>query len=131
MCYNRTDRGGIRMTIERFTKLGNIAISSEAVAMLAGGAVMECYGVVGMASQKLLKDGFAELLKRDNYSKGVVVSKNEEGYEIDLYVILTYGIRISEVVTSIQEKVKYTLEKTLEQSFTKVNVYVQGIKVVK
>lgn len=119
------------MSIDRFTQLGDIKISAEAISMLAGGIIMECYGVVGMASQKLLKDGFAELLGRENYSRGVVVKKNEEGYEIDLYVILSYGVKISEVVASIQEKVKYTLEKTLEQSFTKVNVYVQGIKVVK
>ena len=119
------------MSIDRTTQLGSIIISNDAVAMLAGGVVMECYGVVGMASQKLLKDGFAELLKRDNYSRGVVVKKNEEGYEIDLYVILSYGVKLSEVVASIQEKVKYTLEKTLEQSFTRVNVYVQGIKVMK
>lgn len=118
------------MSIDRSTQLGKIVISAEAVAMLAGGVVMECYGVVGMASQKLLKDGFAELLKRDNYSKGVVVKKNDDGYEIDLYLILSYGTRIKEVVLSVQEKVQYTLEKTLEQSFTKVNVYVQGIKVV-
>jgi uncharacterized alkaline shock family protein YloU len=123
--------GGNRMSIDRTTQLGSIVISNDAVAMLAGGVVMECYGVVGMASQKLLKDGFAELLKRDNYSRGVVVKKNEEGYEIDLYVILSYGVKLSEVVASIQEKVKYTLEKTLEQSFTRVNVYVQGIKVMK
>lgn len=119
------------MSIDRSTQLGTINISSDAIAMLAGGVVMECYGVVGMASQKLLKDGFAELLKRDNFSRGVVVKKNEEGYEIDLYVILSYGVKLSEVIASIQEKVKYTLEKSLEQTFTKVNVYVQGIKVMK
>ena len=57
------------MSIDRSTQLGTINISSDAIAMLAGGVVMECYGVVGMASQKLLKDGFAELLKRDNFSE--------------------------------------------------------------
>ena len=123
--------GGNRMSIDRTTQLGSIVISNDADAMLAGGVVMDCYGVVGMASENILKDGFAELLKRDNYSRGVVVKKNEEGYEIDLYVILSYGVKLSEVVASIQEKVKYTLEKTLEQSFTRVNVYVQGIKVMK
>ncbi|NLW29257.1 MAG: Asp23/Gls24 family envelope stress response protein [Erysipelothrix sp.] len=117
------------MSIERMTQLGNIHISQEAIAMLAGGVVTECYGVVGMASQKVLKDGFAELLKKENFTKGVVVRKDENGFEIDLYIVLMYGIRISEVVASIQQKVKYMLEKSLEQSFTKVNIYVQGLKV--
>lgn len=52
------------MSIERVTSYGNINISQEAIATLAGGVVSECYGVVGMASQKLVKDGWAELLKK-------------------------------------------------------------------
>ena len=65
------------MSIERVTSYGNINISQEAIATLAGGVVSECYGVVGMASQKLVKDGWAELLKKENYSRGVVVRKTE------------------------------------------------------
>ena len=61
------------MSIKKNTTLGNIKISDEAVATLTGSAVIECYGVVGMTSQKPLKDGFNELLKRENYSKGVVI----------------------------------------------------------
>lgn len=117
------------MSIERITQLGNIQISQSAIATLAGGVVTECYGVVGMASKKLVKDGLAELLKKDNYSKGVVVRQNDYGFEIDLYVILSYGVKISEIVKSIQQKVKYMLEQSLDQTFVKVNVYVQGIKV--
>jgi len=118
------------MSIERMTKLGNINISQEAIATLAGGVVSECYGVVGMASQKALKDGWAELLKKENYAKGVVVRKTEAGIELDLYIIISFGVRISEVVSEVQKKVKYVLEKTLEQDFVAVNVYVQGVRVI-
>ncbi len=119
------------MSIEQSNRLGSINISQDAIAMLAGGTVTECYGVVGMASQKLLKDGFAELLQIQNFKKGVVVRKNETGLEIDLYIMVMYGTRISEVVTGVQEKVKYILEKSLGYEITAVNVYVQGVKVVK
>ena len=71
------------MSIERVTSYGNINISQEAIATLAGGVVSECYGVVGMASQKLVKDGWAELLKKENYSRGVVVRKTDKGMELD------------------------------------------------
>jgi len=117
------------MPIERNTKLGNINISEEAIATLAGGIVAECYGVVGMASQKILKDGLAELLKIDNYSKGIVVRKVEDKYELDLFIVISFGVKISEVVSEVQKKVKYELEKSLDLTFSAVNVYVQGIKV--
>ncbi len=117
------------MPIERNTNLGNINISEDAIATLAGGVVAECYGVVGMASQKILKDGLAELLKRENYSKGIVVRKLEDKYELDLFIVISFGVKISEVVTEVQKKVKYELERSLDISFNAVNVYVQGIKI--
>ena len=83
------------------------------------------------ASQKFVKDGIAELLKKENYAKGVVVRQSENGLELDLYIIVSHGIKISEVVHEAQKKVKYMMEKTLELKFNAVNVYVQGVKVMK
>ena len=103
----------------------------DAVAALAGGVVTECYGVVGMASQKILKDGIAELLKKENYTKGIVVRNTDEGLELDMYIIVSHGVKISEVVREVQQRVKYMLEKTLELDFRQVNVYVQDVKVMK
>ena len=43
--------------IEKNNNMGTINISLDVVATIAGGAATECYGVVGMASKKRLKDG--------------------------------------------------------------------------
>ncbi len=119
------------MTISRNTQFGSVNITIDAIASLAGGVVSECYGVVGMASQKLVKDGIAELLKKENYAKGVVVRQKDDELQLDLYIIVSYGVKISEVVKEVQSRVKYSLEKTLELEFTKVNVYVQDVKAMK
>lgn len=119
------------MSITKSTQYGNINISMDAVAALAGGVVTECYGVVGMASQKILKDGIAELLKKENYTKGIVVRNTDKGLELDMYIIVSHGVKISEVVREVQQRVKYMLEKTLELDFRQVNVYVQDVKVMK
>ena len=78
------------MSISKSTQYGNIEISIDAIASLAGGVVTECYGVVGMASQKFLKDGIAELLKKENYAKGVVVRQKDDHLELDLYLSLIH-----------------------------------------
>ncbi|NBK96990.1 MAG: Asp23/Gls24 family envelope stress response protein [Erysipelotrichia bacterium] len=118
------------MSVTRNTKFGDINISKEAITSLAGGVVSECYGVVGMASQKMLKDGLAELLKKENYAKGVIVKENEGMLDLDLYIIVSHGVKISEVVLEVQKKVKYVLEQSLEIEINAVNVYVQGVKVM-
>lgn len=119
------------MSIKKESDLGSVQISDEAIAILAGGAVTESYGVVGMASQKMLTDGFYELLKKENYSKGVIVQNTDKGLSVDLYIVVSYGVKISEVVREIQKRVKYTLEKALNMDVASVNVYVQDIKVVR
>ena len=103
------------MSISKSTQYGNINVSIDAIASLAGGVVTECYGVVGMASQKFVKDGIAELLKKDNYAKGVVVRQlDNNDLELDLYIIVSYGVKISEIVHEVQMRVKYMLEKNLD-----------------
>jgi len=118
------------MSIARKTEFGSINIEKEAIATLAGGAISECYGVVGMASRKFFKDGIAELLKTENYAKGVVIRKKEEDLELDLYIIVSYGVRISEIVLEAQKRVAYVIKKVLDLNFKQINIYVQGIKVI-
>lgn len=118
------------MDVERKTNYGNIKVSQDAIASLAGGVITECYGVVGMTTKNYIKDGFYELLKMENYGKGVVVKNTQEGLNIDLYVIVSYDVKISEVVAEAQKKVKYVLEKSLSVNVNSVNVFVQGIEVV-
>ena len=65
--------------------VGNIDISTDVIATICGGAATECYGVVGMASQKMM-DGFYDLLGKDNYSKGIVVEEGQTGSIINLYI---------------------------------------------
>ena len=58
------------------TDLGQVIIDEEVIATYAGINAIECFGIVGMASVNM-KDGFAQLLKRDNVSKGVHIKIND------------------------------------------------------
>ena len=116
--------------IEKNTNLGSVNISLDVVSTVAGGAATECYGVVGMASQKKLKDGFYELLKKENFSKGIIASDGETGLILDLYIILGYGIKINEILVEVQKKVKYVVESTLDVKVEAVNVMFKGFVIL-
>ena len=109
---------------------GYINIDDNVIATIAGLSAMESYGIVGMAS-KNATDGFFELLKWDNLSKGVKIFADKDEVSIDLHVILEYGIRISVVAENIIEKVKFNVENLTGLKVNKINVYVQGIRVEK
>lgn len=91
----------------------------------------ENFGIVGMASRHQIRDGLTDILRRENYTKGVIVRQEEEGIHIDMYIIVSFGTKISEVAHNVQERVKYTLEKTLGITVESVNIYVQGVRVIK
>jgi uncharacterized alkaline shock family protein YloU len=117
------------MSIELKTQYGNIDISNDVITTIAGGAAVECYGIVGMASKKQLKDGIAEILKRENFTKGVVVRQENDEIHIDMFIIVSYGTKISEIAHNVQTQVKYTLNQTLGLAVETVNIYVQGVRV--
>lgn len=118
------------MTIEMKTNYGRIDVSKEVVAVIAGGAAIDCYGIVGMASQKQLKDGITDLLGKENLARGVVIREMEdEEIHIDMYIIVSYGTKISEVAHNVQSKVKYQLEQMLGLKVDSVNIFVQGVRV--
>jgi uncharacterized alkaline shock family protein YloU len=107
---------------------GRIEVFPSAVAAIAGHAATRCYGISGMAGRGL-RDGFAELLRRENVDKGVdVVQVEDSGLAIDVYVIVQYGIRISEVAHNLQETVKFEVERSVNVPVVKVNVNVQGVR---
>lgn len=108
--------------------LGEIEVSKEVIALLAGNAAVECYGLVGMASRKM-SDGIAELLGRDSLSKGVEVKITEDTFTIDLYIIVQYGTKIHEVAHNVVEKVNFVLTKTLGFGPDKTNVIVHGVRI--
>lgn len=109
---------------------GAVQISNEVLADIAGFAALECYGIVGMASQTL-RDGVAQLLSMDKLRKGVRVSSDGEGVTVDLYVVGEYGTNLGEVAHNMSDRVKYVLTTMAEVRVDDVHVHIQGIKVRK
>ncbi len=108
--------------------LGKIEVSPRAIASIAGEAVLRCYGVVGMAAATL-RDGIAELLQGDSYHRGVEAKLINNRIVIDLYVVIEYGTRISEVAQNVMQSVKFSVERALGMPVAEVNVHVQGLRV--
>jgi uncharacterized alkaline shock family protein YloU len=109
------------------TRWGRVEVFPSAIAAIAGHAAMGCYGITGMAARGL-RDGVAELLRRESVDRGVEVVEIEGGLAIDVYVIVQYGIRISEVAHNLQETVKFEVERAVNVPVVEVNVNVQGVR---
>lgn len=107
---------------------GSINYSVDVLANIVGISTMECYGVVGMAS-KNASDGFWELLRGENLSKGVKINSKDNNITIELYIIVEYGTKISVIANNIIQKVKYNIENYTGLKVSSITVNVQGVRV--
>lgn len=117
------------MAIKIQTPNGQITLNNEVIATVVGAAVTDNYGVVGMVSKNVIRDNITEILKKDNYAKGVVITQQGNDVAVDVYILVTYGTKISVICQNIQQAVKYNVEQLLGFETSYVNVHVQGVKV--
>jgi uncharacterized alkaline shock family protein YloU len=110
---------------EKAEKQGVIKISEEVVATIAGLAAAEVAGIAGMSGG--IAGDLVEKLGRKNLSKGIKVDVGEKEANIDLNVIVDYGVNIHEVAVQLQNSVRNAVENMTGLDVVNVNVHIQGL----
>lgn len=110
------------------TPYGLVSVNEEILLKVAGYSAVESYGIVGMAAKRST-DGIVQLLGMENIGRGVRVRAFEDSVEVDLFIIVQYGISISAVAENIIETVKYNVEHLTGIQVKRVNVCVEDIRV--
>lgn len=109
---------------------GKVLIDPEVIATYAGSVAVGCFGIVGMAAINV-KDGLVKLLKKDYLSHGINVSISDEGaITIDFHVIVAYDVNIVTVSENLSHTVKYKVEAFTGMKIDKINIIVEGIRVI-
>ena len=111
------------------THMGNITIDNEVIAQYAGSVAMECFGIVGMAGINV-KDGLVKLLKKDSMTRGINVSINNNKLTLNFHVIVAYGVSILAVSDNLISSVKYKVEQFTGIEIEKINIFVEGVRVI-
>ena len=109
------------------THMGNITIDKEVIAQYAGTVAMECFGIVGMGIT--VKD-VVKLLIKDNLAKGITVTINNNKLTLDFHVIVSYGVSILAVSDNLIDNVKYKVEEFTGMEIEKINIFVEGVRVI-
>jgi len=111
------------------THMGNILINNEVIAQYAGAVAMECFGIVGMAGVNV-KDGLVKLLKMDSVTRGIQVELHNNKLVLNFHVIVAYGVSILAVSENLISNVQYKVEEFTGMEIEKINIYVEGVRVI-
>ena len=112
------------------THMGNISIDNEVIAQYAGSVAYECFGIVGMAGVNM-KEGIATLLKKETMTRGITVNMTSRNLlVIDFHVIVSYGVSIPAVCDNLMQSVKYRVEEFTGIEVEKINIFVEGVRLI-
>ncbi len=104
---------------------GEITITTDAIAQLAGLTAAECYGVVGAQP----KGGrLARLVSRDRPERGVEVVRTPDGLVITLRVVIEHGLNLAEVASTVRSHVAYEVTRLTGIPTASVEVVIADVR---
>lgn len=77
-----------------------------------------------------MKDGLVKLLKRDSLKHGINVLIVDNKVTLEFHVIVAYGVSISAVSDNLISNVKYKVEEFTGLAIEKINILVEGVRVI-
>lgn len=104
---------------------GEITITTDAIAQLAGLTAAECYGVVGAAPKGGL---LGRLVSRDRPERGVGVVRGPEGLRITLRVVVEHGLNLAEVASTVRSHVGYEVSRLTGIPTASVEVVIADVR---
>ena len=88
------------------TQMGAVMIDPEVIARYAGSVAV------------------------DNLTRGVNVQINDNKITLSFHVIVAYGVSISAVSDNLMSNVKYKVEEFTGMTIEKINIFVEGVRVI-
>ncbi len=109
-------------------RLGKITLSECYLSKLIGNEVTSCFGVVGMVPNGSKQKIFNKLSKNEQMDTGIKVIEDTDSISVELHIVVTYGMNINAIASSITEKVEYIVKEATGIDVKKVVVKIDGIK---
>ena len=110
------------------TRTGSICFTENFLSKLIGNAVTSCFGVAGMMPSSNRQRLFGLVTKEQALDTGIEVTGDADQINVEIHIMVTYGMNIAAIAASITEKVKYVVKESTGITVNKVNVKVDGIK---
>lgn len=108
------------------TSIGKVFYSNELIKGTIAMSAMECSGVVGLANCDV-KDGVCDVSK-SNINNGVKISLHDGKLDVDIFLIVKYGIKVYVIANEVIKKIKTNVENCIGIHINSITVNVQGVR---
>jgi uncharacterized alkaline shock family protein YloU len=108
------------------TELGAIRVHNSVIASIARLAALKVPGVVEMSGS--FAEGLASMVGKASFDRGIKVDMEDQKVNLDLHIVIAFGVRIPQVAWRIQNDVRKAIEDMTGKKIGLINVIVQGVK---
>lgn len=109
------------------SQLGDIKINHSVVASIVRLAALEVEGTYAIGGSFV--DGITELFSKKESDRGVRVHEDEGGnYEIELRVVLRFGVELAKTAVQIQQNVREQVTRMTMKPVGRIDVIIDGVK---
>ncbi len=112
------------------TSTDSVKISDEVIAVISGIAASEVEGVAAIGTNSIAANWTELISGKKNNSKGIKIEMTDEACNIEIQIVVKYGVSIPEVAANVQYSVKNAVEEMTGLKVEKIDVKVTGIKTV-
>ncbi len=116
------------MSVNTINSYGKISVTDESVALIVAHSALDVYGVVDLVTNKFT-DSLREIFRKKYKPRGIKITTINDRINIDLDIILKYGVSINAVAESVRRLVKYNVEQFTGMLVDSININVVGVKV--
>ncbi|HEV6953054.1 MAG TPA: Asp23/Gls24 family envelope stress response protein [Promicromonospora sp.] len=108
--------------------IDHVRVADGALRSIIGLAAHEVPGVVGMAPVNI-GEGLRRILGARQVDEGVSVEHphGESRADVDIHVVVAYGVNIPVVAEGVRERVRYAARQFAGVSLDEVRVHVEGV----
>ena len=130
-----TNNGGRAITVDQDaskehgedgTELGAVRVHNSVIAAIARLAALKVPGVVEMSGS--FAEGLASMVGKASFDRGIKVEMEDQKLNLDLHVVIAFGVRIPQMAWRIQNDVRKAIEDMTGKKVGLVNVIVQGVR---
>ncbi|MBT7855103.1 MAG: Asp23/Gls24 family envelope stress response protein [Opitutae bacterium] len=104
--------------------LGEVKINHDVIARIVHLSCIEVPGVHSVGGGF----SFSDLIPNKSSSKGVRISENENGYVIEVHVIMKFGVEMGKTAQEIQRRISDQIDKMTSSPVSKIDVVIEGVE---
>ena len=120
------DQSALEKHGEDGTELGAIRIHNSVIAAIARLAALKVPGVVELSGS--FTEGLASMVGKASFDRGIKVDMEDQKINLDLHIIIAFGVRVPQIAWCIQNDVRKAIEDMTGKKIGQVNVIVQGVR---